>query len=174
MPTASGYITVNGQNGSEANWSNPTNVSGAPNTNLASATILRLQSTNAFVFTHGLTIPSDATVSAVRVIVRCNGDVATNFSFLRLFLNSKTLMTNQPIAFGVSLSDVTVSDSAFLANATPTNINAGSGAIDFFTAQADVTFDVDSVLLEFDYTTPRNVAPYCNKKFVKSPLIALP
>lgn len=187
MPTASGYITVTGQIVSvNTDWTNPTNVGGAPDTNVAEVS-LNDSLPETLLFTHGLTLPSGSVVSAVRITLRCIASASEQSTFSVKLSGSAS--EDEVLRVGgesipvVQLGDppdvlkdlqVEDTDGGRMAACTSDRVNDGSGEIRINPTFSLITIKLDSVLLEIDYTVSRNVAAYCNRKFVKSPLIQLP
>lgn len=172
MPTVSGYITTSSQGGNDVAWSDLANADGAPDASVATCDTGG-EVPNNIQFTHAITVPSGATLTACRfVITWADTASATNEIDATIRLNGQTLVDmNAPPPLG-SLDADTLAVTTRIANLTEANINAGTGTFEWSAVDGEAVFAVDAIQIQVDYTGGRRSSrTFLFKEMVKSPIV---
>lgn len=179
MPTASGYITYVNQIGfiDPVYFANGENVTGQPDGSVASADFSSGGSSATILATHAIQIPEGNTITGITIKPtwrdsQSSGGSCDLFVVMKRAEGGSALVHND----NVQAPQGTLSESQYsgdISSLTNEIVNDGNIEIAVLNSDAGQVIEIDSFEVSIQYTSPRNVAPYCNRKFVKSPLIAL-
>lgn len=153
MPTASSYITTTGQSGGDVAWTNLSNADGAPDATAASCEVPDGDDAATIAFSHGATVPSGATIDAVRVVLMLAdaASAASDINIFRVFLNGAACFSGYISPPQGTLAEVTRSNPAQV-TAAASDVNAGVGTVEFHGVDGDATLLLDSFQIQVDYT----------------------